>query len=258
VLIITVTKEEVRIRSSRHAEFSTNVRVGKDEYNVVTEDAGGKEITLFTRTYLRGEIVSTRKTKHGDRAGMVQRRLRVLMRDQHQMAVNALGAEEPGKDRSPADYLDEMKKGLRKRDHAGALEVLRGALGQYPEDPFILSYFGCLTSILERNHEEGIKACKKAVKHLQHSMPFGQEFFYPTLYLNLGRACVAADRKRDAVLAFKKGLRADGENGEIAQELSKLGLRRQPVAPFLARSNPLNKYMGLFLHRLNRGMAFSA
>lgn len=253
-----MAKKEVRIRSSLHAEFSTNVRVGKDEYNVVTEDAGGKEISIFTRTYLKGEIVSTEKTVHGDRAGLDERRLNGLMRDQHHMAVSALMAETLKKVKSPADYLDEMKAALRKKDHAGALDVLRGALGHYPDDPFILSYFGCLTSILERNHEEGIKACKKAINYLQLSMPFGQEFFYPTFFLNLGRACVAAGRKKDAILAFKRGLRADGENGEIVQELRKLGVRRQPVAPFLERSNPLNKYMGLVLHRLNKSMALTA
>ncbi|MEJ2695808.1 MAG: tetratricopeptide repeat protein, partial [Candidatus Sulfobium sp.] len=82
------------------------------------------------------------------------------------------------------------------------------------------------------------------------TMPFGSDFFYPLFYLNLGRAYLEANKKRDAITAFEKGLLNDPENHDLLSELRKLGTRRKAPVPFIKRSNPINKYIGMLLHRL--------
>jgi len=46
------------------------------------------------------------------------------------------------------------------------------------------------------------------------------------------------------------GLR-HGRHKEILETLAALGIRRPPPINFLSRSNPLNKYLGLLLAKLN-------
>ena len=56
--------------------------------------------------------------------------------------------------------------------------------------------------------------------------------------------------KKSAYKAIRKGLEINQNDTEIKTELKILGIRKGPVFPFLKRSNPLNKYTGLFLYRL--------
>jgi hypothetical protein len=44
------------------------------------------------------------------------------------------------------------------------------------------------------------------------------------------------------------GLRT-GKNPELVRELERLGSRKEPVLPFLARGNPLNKFLGIMLKK---------
>lgn len=68
-------------------------------------------------------------------------------------------------------------------------------------------------------------------------------------YLNLGRILLLSNRKAEAVKVFRKGLNYE-LNHEIVNELNKLGLRKPPIIPFLKRSNPINKYLGILCRRL--------
>lgn len=68
-------------------------------------------------------------------------------------------------------------------------------------------------------------------------------------YLNLGRIYLLMKKKERAVLCFREGLHYEA-NAQIVDELDSLGTRKKPVIPFLRRSNPLNKYLGIFLRRL--------
>ncbi|MGB9715253.1 MAG: hypothetical protein ACPL1G_02400 [Thermodesulfovibrionales bacterium] len=82
-------------------------------------------------------------------------------------------------------------------------------------------------------------------------MPCGHEFYYPVLYLNLGRSYLASGNKKYAVESFQRGLVFDNDNKELLQEIRRLGIRRKPVVRFLSRSHPVNKYIGKILHKLS-------
>jgi hypothetical protein len=121
-------------------------------------------------------------------------------------------------------------------------------LQKFPGDPFLMSYYGYLLAHVDNDPREGINMCRDAISYLDRSMPVGGEFYYPVFYLNLGRAYLKEDRQ-SAIKSFRTGLQNDPENREIMRELSKLGTRRKPALPFLRRNNPINKYVGMFLHR---------
>jgi len=148
-----------------------------------------------------------------------------------------------------AEYFEEMKHRLRKGDGVGALRLMEAALNDHPHDPFVMSYYGCLLSVVGNNAKEGIQMCKDALVRLKENVPLGSEFFLPMFNLNLGRAYLAVGEKEDAIKAFNLGLRTDPDNKELLAEMKKLGYRQAPPLPFLRRSNPINKYLGLVMRR---------
>ena len=152
-------------------------------------------------------------------------------------------------DVKPADYLRAVKSHLRNGKQKDAFRVLQQATVMYPDDPVILSYYGCLQALVDKKYRSGVDTCKKAITLLKRKKSsFGEEVLYPVFYLNLGRAFIAAGKKKDAIDALEKGLQYDYGNNDLKKELRGMGLRKKPLVPFLDRSNPINKYIGMLLH----------
>ncbi len=247
-------QKAIKIKSSLHKEISTNIVINGEKYLILTEDLDPKEHIITTKVYLGGEIILTRNIDCKEILNLPapEKKIDELIRRHHKTIVEILKKKYEKKVRKPSDYLDEIKALLQKKNNKEALELLTLALDQYPHEPFLLSYYGCLEAIINKNHAYGIEICSKAIKMLEEKMPFGQEIFYPTFYLNLGRAYFAAKKKKEAVKAYQKGLTFDKENKDIIWEMKKLGMRKMPVIPYLKRSNPINKYIGMMLHALGR------
>ncbi len=71
----------------------------------------------------------------------------------------------------------------------------------------------------------------------------------PDHYLNLGKIQLLSGNKSEALRILREGV-ARGEKEELLTLLSEFGKRKSPLIPFLHRSNPLNKLLGLILHRI--------
>jgi tetratricopeptide (TPR) repeat protein len=98
-----------------------------------------------------------------------------------------------------------------------------------------LSYFGLCLAMDKRRAHEGVKFCREAL---------AAEFFNPDLYLNLARALLASERRKEAFAVLQQGLGWERRHPGIVKELRAMGRRRRPPIPFLARSNPLNVLLG--------------
>ena len=70
-------------------------------------------------------------------------------------------------------------------------------------------------------------------------------------FLNLGKILLLRGDKIEAIRIFRAGLKID-RDPLIIMELNNLGIRKSPVIPFLLRNNPINKYLGIILHKLAR------
>lgn len=174
--------------------------------------------------------------------------------DEKKITENDGGSEPhpPREVAKPGDYLRAVKAHLRKGNQKEAFGLLQEAAFQYPEDPFILSYYGCLQALVDRKYRAGVEKCKQAISMIQKESSFGEDVLYPAFYLNLGRAYVAAGKKKEAHDAFEKGRKYDSNNRDILMELRGLGSRKKAIVPFLDRSNPINKYIGLILHKVEK------
>jgi len=146
------------------------------------------------------------------------------------------------------DYLRAVKTALRTGKQKEAYVVLQQAAVHFPDDPIILSYLGCFQSVLDRKYRTGVDNCKKALAMLRKGEFHDKQELIPLLHLNLGRAFLAAGKKKDAIETFSLGLKYDSSNSDLIKELKGMGARKKPLVPFLDRSNPINKYIGLLLH----------
>ncbi len=241
------SKSSVKIVTHRTPEFSSNIVVDNVTYHVQTEDLGKKTCRIATRIYHEGEIVFSRDSDYSHLLKLkgFEEKLQGMMENQHRSTTDFFVREQAAKQKQKSHYFEEVQGLLKTGDGVAAILLLEEALRKFPGDPFLLSYYGCLVAIVRDNPREGIAICLDAIKRLDETIPFGSEFFYPVFYLNLGRAYLKAQKKQEAINAFYQGLKNDPDNKDIHQELVKLGNRRKLPIPFLKRSNPINKYIGL-------------
>jgi tetratricopeptide (TPR) repeat protein len=245
-----VSKSRINIVSKRSSEISDNITVENNTYLVHTEDTGGKTCRIISRVYLKGEIVFSKKSDylHLKKLKDFNDKLSELMVKQHKSTIDIFLFEQSKKQKLKSEYFKEVKYLLRTGDGRSALNTLREGLEKYPADPFLMSYYGYLLSVVDKNPREGIKKCRDAIVALDKAMPFASEFYYPVFYLNLGRTYLKENRI-EAINCFRTGLKTDPENQDLLNELNKLGSRRKPAMPFLNRSNPINKYIGMVLSK---------
>lgn len=117
-----------------------------------------------------------------------------------------------------------------------AHRLFREAYEKNPNDPKAQSYYGYTLALVEDKVHKGIELCMKAINSAEPD---------PNFFLNIGLLYLKLNRRREAVGAFKRGLQIDRSNRKIHDVWKeKLGWRRPPAIPFLARENFLNKLIG--------------
>jgi tetratricopeptide (TPR) repeat protein len=248
------SKSKIRIVSRHSSEIYSRVTIEDLSYDAYTEYRGGKSKEIISNIYLKGKIIHSNNYdySHYPDQKHFKDKLDKLMEEQHKSTIQNFVLKKTRQKKHKSDYFEEIQELLKKSAGKSALERVRKALNDFPLDPFFLSYYGCLIALLENNPKEGIKICRNAIIRLKEVVPFGSELYYPVFYLNLGRAYASGNRKKEAISAFKRGLKNDPSNEEILSELKKLGVRKKPVVQFLDRSSPINKYIGLLVAGASR------
>jgi len=236
--------------STLEKDICNTVVVNGKKYLVLTENLPGEHL-ITTRIYLGGTILSAKKVDYKKIMNTQdpERKIRDLMQSEHEQAFSMLGMEKTKEEETTVYYV---KKLLKRKKYESALKLVTAALEQYPDEPILLSYYGYLEAIVNKNYTRGINTCLKAREIVLEKAISGRDFFNPVLYLNLGRAYLAAGSKEDAFEALRMGLIFGNENEDLLCELRELGMRKKPIVPFLQRSNPVNKYIGKVLHSLYR------
>lgn len=250
-------KGTLRITSFSFSEFTSNIVVDRASYHVQTEKLGTEKTIILTSVFRAGEMVSSKKLDYGHLTGdaSFNEKLHKLMHDQHLSVINTIKAEKPRERKMVSVYLEEVKNLIRVNNREGALRTLDEALTEHPFNALLLSYYGYLDAIVNKNYERGVDLCKTAIEIFKEesreegSLRHGG--FHAILYLHLGRVYLAAGTTKSAVEAFKQGLEADPKDPYLLSEVRRIGIRRKPIFPFLKRSNPINKYIGMLLHKNN-------
>jgi tetratricopeptide (TPR) repeat protein len=231
--------------------FISKITIDSIAYIVQTEEVSKRKTKVISRVFLDGKMLYSEEADYSSIIGKkdFSKKISDIMEKLHKKVIDDFTKQCLKKRKKKTEYFNEAMELLGDGKGVDALAILRMGLEIYPSDPLLVSYCGCLYSVVGKKHKEGIKMCKDAIKYLDSSVSLEREVYYPALYLNLGRAYLGAGKKRDAVAAFNLGLHADPKDQEIIKELKKLGSRRRPPVPFLNRSNPINKYIGLLIRR---------
>jgi tetratricopeptide (TPR) repeat protein len=229
--------------------FISKITIDNTTYIVQTEEVSKRKTKVISRVFLDGKMLYAEDSDYSSIIGKKDfpNKISEFMDKLHKRVIEEFTKACLKKRKKKTEYFNEAMDLLGAGRGVDALDLLRKGLEMYPGDPLLMSYCGCLYSIAGKKHKEGIKMCRDAIKQLDSSVSLEREIYYPAFYLNLGRAYLGAGKRRDAVSAFNLGLQADPKDQDIIKELKKLGSRRRPPVPFLNRSNPINKYMGLLI-----------
>jgi len=137
-------------------------------------------------------------------------------------------------DQDAAELYKLGTEALEAKNYPSALQYLRAAL-QSERSPDHLSQYALALAYNKRDTKTSISLCQEAIKLAPRN---------PEHFLRLGLIYLIARRRKEAIRVFRLGLRV-GKHPTITKWLQVLGHREQPVIPFLSRSNPLNKYLGM-------------
>lgn len=137
-----------------------------------------------------------------------------------------------------ASLRAKAQRALQNGDTLVALMQLE-AIYQHDPSPSVKSALAYCLAKERRQFQKAMALCRDALT---------AEPTNPEHYLQLGRIYLAADQKRQAISAFRKGLKIR-RHQPIIRELAALGLRQQPVFATLPREHFLNRTLGRLLTR---------
>jgi hypothetical protein len=83
----------------------------------------------------------------------------------------------------------------------------------------------------------GLNLCRRAA---------AMETIQARVFINLALAELKLNHRKRACSAVKIGLAIDHTEPNLLRLRDRMGVRRNPVVPFLRRENPLNKWLGRF------------
>lgn len=243
--------DDLHLRLNIPTQFNVDLTLFDKTYHVQTECRHGENPVITTSIYLKGEIVYSKKVDYTEALTGKDAidKLQAMIEKNHGEAIKEF-TEKSKEDTKKAQYFGAVEELILRKNYNQALKLLDDALDEFPGDPFVMSYYGCLIATAEGQTEKGIKMCQDAFEKLDPIVYSEEKPFHIAFYLNLGKAYLAGGDKMAAVEAFRRGLAVDEKNNELINELQKLGARKEPVMPFLERDNPVNKYSGIFLKKM--------
>jgi Tfp pilus assembly protein PilF len=145
------------------------------------------------------------------------------------------------------EFYAKAEANIKRGNYSEAMKLLEQALKISPENPVYLSTMGLCESMLG-DPSKGERMCRTALQTAGNDRD-------PMLFVNLGRVVLEMGDRMKAREYFMKAYKIDNTNAPAALELSRMGVRKKPVLPFLPRNHFLNIYLGKLRHRIKERMA---
>jgi Flp pilus assembly protein TadD len=138
------------------------------------------------------------------------------------------------------ELFRKAEDSIKRNNFEQAEALLQETLKIEPANPIYLSHLGLCIGILG-DPAKGEEICRQAIRLNKDES---------ILYVNLGRVLISQGNRQAAWENFERAYKLDNTSAPAALELSKLGVRRKPVLPFLSRDHALNIYFGKLRHKL--------
>jgi Flp pilus assembly protein TadD len=116
-----------------------------------------------------------------------------------------------------------------------ATRSLREALRMAPDNAHYLSFFGLCLARDTQDFDTAIRLCSRALEQIPHDT---------VLQVNLGKVFRLKGDNASAYNSFLGAWEENRRHPGPAAELTRMGIRRTPVIPFLSRSSWPNRLLG--------------
>lgn len=136
---------------------------------------------------------------------------------------------------------EEARSILRGHREAEAFEILQEVLWLDPEHLEAMSYFGLCLAKVHGDLDQALDICEQALRRA----PGNTE-----IRTNLGRIHRLRGENAAAHRVFLAAYRSNPGCSIPATELTRMGVRRPPLLPFLHREHWCNRVLGRLRHRL--------
>ncbi len=127
-----------------------------------------------------------------------------------------------------------------------ATRSLREALRMAPDNAHYLSFFGLCLARDTQDYEAAIQLCKRALEQIPHDT---------VLRVNLGKVYRLKGDNGAAYSSFMEAWEENQRHPAPAAELTRMGIRKPPVIPFLPRGIWVNRFLGRLRKRMKRSHA---
>ena len=121
-------------------------------------------------------------------------------------------------------------------EYARCLQKLQQIEAYGAGDPRFAALLNACSSLRQGRLNPAIRACSQLLN---------QESHLGDIHCTLGVLLLKARRRSQAYRVFRRGLGVDPSHGDLRTQIETMGVRRPPVLPFLARSHPANRLLGL-------------
>lgn len=140
-------------------------------------------------------------------------------------------------------YYNQATELLSRNHVHAAMKQFEKALEISPNNALYLSHYGWCIASERRDFASALKLCERAVKLEPRN---------PVVRVNLGKVCRLQGDNARAYRSFIQAWKTDKTHPAAAAELSRMGIRRPPVLPFLSRSHWLNRRLGILRAKIER------
>jgi tetratricopeptide (TPR) repeat protein len=134
------------------------------------------------------------------------------------------------------EFSELMSRGIEECDSGNTL----GALMHFKEasrkgaTPLLNSYLAYCLAKEHKSYREAIELGIGAVNEQSGNL---------VIYRNLAKVYILAGQRNNALKVLRKATKR-GRDEQIMRLIKKLGIRKNPVLPFLQRENPINIFLG--------------
>jgi hypothetical protein len=220
------------------------------KYKVLTKLVSHKPPYILTSALIHGNVVDSIKSSLPPKGRIPVSVVKKLMREEHEKMKHRLHLKHATTNLSKGEFMRKIRRQIQNGNFKDALHLSEDARVIHPDNPFFMSYFGFLEAAVQKKIKEGLDICKTALDLYKSQTNHKEDSYYSYFHLNIGRVYLLSGKKDFAINDFRKGLKYDSKNKELVVELAKLGIRRPPPIPYLDRSNPINKYLGILMTKI--------
>jgi hypothetical protein len=139
------------------------------------------------------------------------------------------------------EFSELVSQGIKECDGGNTLRAL-----MYLEEatrkgktPLLNSY---LAYCLAKEHKSYRKAIELGIEAVN------EQSGNVVLYRNLAKVYILACQRNNALKVLRQATKR-GRDEQIMRLIKKLGIRKEPVLPFLQRGNPINIFLGNLRHK---------